>query len=62
MGVARSGLFPTVSANGAYNNQQIALGFLPPSRFEAFRATALVAVECPLTDPTIAGAKAAIAG
>ncbi len=40
VGVARSGLFPELSANGSAGTNQIALGAFEPVAFDAFRVTA----------------------
>jgi multidrug efflux system outer membrane protein len=40
LGVARSGLFPEVTANGSVSTNQAVFGAFPPQRFEAFRVTA----------------------
>lgn len=40
LGVARSGLFPQLSANASASTNQVALGFLPPTGYDALRVTA----------------------
>ena len=40
VGVARSGLFPELSANGSASTNQSVFGAFEPQRFEAFRVTA----------------------
>lgn len=45
LGVARSGLFPELTANASASSNQIALGSFPPQSFDALRATADLAWE-----------------
>ena len=45
VGIARSGLFPELTANASASTNQIALGALPPQSFEALRITGDLAWE-----------------
>ncbi|MBA3659701.1 MAG: efflux transporter outer membrane subunit, partial [Gemmatimonadales bacterium] len=58
VGIARSPLFPSVSANGSASTNQSVFGAIPPQRFDAFRVTGDVAWELDFWGRTRRGVEA----
>jgi outer membrane protein, multidrug efflux system len=59
VGVARSPLFPSLTANGSVSTNQVAIGSFPPTSYDAFRVTGDVAWELDFWGRTRRGIQAA---
>ena len=59
VGVARSPLFPELSANGSVSTNQVAIGSFPPTSYDAYRLTGDVAWELDFWGRTRRGIEAA---
>jgi multidrug efflux system outer membrane protein len=59
VGVARSPLFPEVTANGSASTNQVAIGSFPPTSYDAYRLTGDVAWELDFWGKTRRGIEAA---
>jgi multidrug efflux system outer membrane protein len=59
VGIARSPLFPSLTANGSVSTNQVAIGSFPPTSFDAFRVTGDVAWELDFWGRTRRGIEAA---
>jgi multidrug efflux system outer membrane protein len=59
LGIARSPLFPELSANGSVSTNQVAIGSFAPTAYDAFRVTADVAWELDFWGRTRRGIEAA---
>jgi multidrug efflux system outer membrane protein len=59
VGIARSPLFPSLSANGSVSTNQVAIGSFPPTQFDAWRVTADLAWELDFWGRTRRGIQAA---
>lgn len=59
VGIARSPLFPELSANGSASTNQVAIGSFPPTSYDAYRLTADVAWELDFWGQTRRGVEAA---
>ncbi len=61
VGIARSPLFPELSANGSVSTNQVAVGAFPPTSYDAYRVTGDVAWELDFWGKTRRGIQAASA-
>lgn len=59
VGVARAPLFPSLSANGSYSTNQVAIGAFAPTSYDAWRVTADLAWELDFWGRTRRGIQAA---
>ena len=59
VGVAKSPLFPSLTANGSVSTNQVAIGSFPPASFDAYRVTADLAWELDFWGRTRRGIEAA---
>jgi multidrug efflux system outer membrane protein len=59
VGVARSSLFPELTANGSVSTNQVAIGSFPPTSYDAYRLTGDVAWELDFWGRTRRGIEAA---
>ena len=57
VGVARSGLFPELTANGSVSTNQAVFGAFEPQQFDAFRVTADVQWELDSGDASAGGCR-----